>query len=191
MKRCSKCNELRDRSAFHKDKTRKDGLFPQCKLCVKENTSRWLDANRERNRKTSAARYAANRNEILATKRARYAGDAEFRARVLAVNAAYRQTPAGRLCDRISTQNRRARFKQAGTLSVTVVRKVMARKTCYYCGCALVDTSHHPQQRTLEHKIPLARGGTNEISNLTAACKTCNDRKGSSTAEEFKSCHCM
>ena len=34
-KRCSKCGEVKDLSAFEKDKSRKDGLHPQCKGCKK------------------------------------------------------------------------------------------------------------------------------------------------------------
>jgi 5-methylcytosine-specific restriction endonuclease McrA len=37
----------------------------------------------------------------------------------------------------------------------------------------------------VEHIIPKARGGSNRISNLTIACKKCNNKKGTKTATEF------
>lgn len=44
---------------------------------------------------------------------------------------------------------------------------------CYYCGCRLtLDDS------TLDHAIPLSKGGTNEWSNLVLACYECNQDKG-------------
>ena len=44
---------------------------------------------------------------------------------------------------------------------------------CYYCGCRLgLDDS------TLDHTIPLSKGGTNEWSNLVLACYECNQDKG-------------
>jgi len=38
---------------------------------------------------------------------------------------------------------------------------------------------------TIDHKIPLARHGSNELSNLVLACHSCNMRKGTMIAEEF------
>ena len=37
----------------------------------------------------------------------------------------------------------------------------------------------------VEHIIPKARNGSNRISNLTIACRKCNDKKGTQTAKEF------
>jgi 5-methylcytosine-specific restriction endonuclease McrA len=51
---------------------------------------------------------------------------------------------------------------------------------CFYCATILTK-----QTRTLDHKLPLSRGGTNEIENLVPACRRCNHRKGKKTAEEF------
>lgn len=48
---------------------------------------------------------------------------------------------------------------------------------CAYCGAE--------GDLEVEHIIPLARGGTNEITNLTVACHGCNNKKRTKTAEEF------
>lgn len=37
----------------------------------------------------------------------------------------------------------------------------------------------------IEHIVPKSRGGSDRASNLTLACKPCNDQKGTQTAEEF------
>lgn len=50
--------------------------------------------------------------------------------------------------------------------------------SCAYCGCP--DTA-----LTADHDVPLFRGGSNWISNILPACKTCNSRKGTKTAAEF------
>jgi 5-methylcytosine-specific restriction endonuclease McrA len=49
---------------------------------------------------------------------------------------------------------------------------------CYYCG-----KGGGLLQR--EHRIPLARGGENDISNIVPACENCNRRKGIKTDDEF------
>lgn len=53
------------------------------------------------------------------------------------------------------------------------------RYTCQYC-LARKD----PKALTLDHVFPQSRGGEESWTNLVAACKTCNNRKGSQTPEE-------
>lgn len=55
------------------------------------------------------------------------------------------------------------------------------RVTCEYCGVELRGSGVH-----LEHRRPIARGGTNHRSNLGFSCEPCNLRKGTRTAEEFE-----
>ena len=49
---------------------------------------------------------------------------------------------------------------------------------CVYCGRDDV-----PIHR--DHKVPLVRGGTNDIANIVPACASCNSKKGTRTAAEF------
>lgn len=56
---------------------------------------------------------------------------------------------------------------------------------CAYCGkkCTLGTI-------TEDHVIPLSRGGSDDISNITPACRTCNLSKGAKMPEEFLTrCH--
>lgn len=52
--------------------------------------------------------------------------------------------------------------------------------TCEYCfqEIAIKDYS-------VDHRLPLARGGKNDYSNLHLICKSCNSMKGQLTEEEF------
>ena len=38
----------------------------------------------------------------------------------------------------------------------------------------------------IDHKVPIALGGTDESSNLQVACQDCNSRKGSRTPDEYE-----
>ena len=49
--------------------------------------------------------------------------------------------------------------------------------TCYYCGITTANTC--------DHLTPIHKGGTDELSNLVAACSTCNYSKGSKTEQQF------
>ena len=50
---------------------------------------------------------------------------------------------------------------------------------CQYCG------NYFPLDKlTMDHVIPKSRGGKNTWENLVAACKKCNQKKGSRTTKE-------
>ena len=58
------------------------------------------------------------------------------------------------------------------------------RYTCQYCGRHI--TEFKPREAlTRDHLIPLSRGGTNEWTNVVAACSACNTRKGNRLPEEI------
>jgi len=48
----------------------------------------------------------------------------------------------------------------------------IAAGICYYCG-----RKFPAKELTMDHLIPLARGGTSSKGNIVAACKECNTRK--------------
>lgn len=43
---------------------------------------------------------------------------------------------------------------------------------CYYCG-----GQYRPKELTMDHLVPLGRGGRSTKGNLVPACKECNNRK--------------
>jgi 5-methylcytosine-specific restriction endonuclease McrA len=43
---------------------------------------------------------------------------------------------------------------------------------CYYCGASFA-----PKQLTLDHVVPLVRGGRTTKGNCVPACKECNSKK--------------
>ncbi len=50
--------------------------------------------------------------------------------------------------------------------------------TCVYCG-------RRGGRLTLDHVLPVCRGGTSDLSNLVAACVPCNSAKGTRTLQEW------
>lgn len=52
-------------------------------------------------------------------------------------------------------------------------RLLLRSPRCHYCGVELdMDTS------TIDHVVPLCRGGTWDPENLVLACDGCNNKKG-------------
>ena len=70
---------------------------------------------------------------------------------------------------------------QQGTLAGYEVREYLLEK--WARKCAYCQATNVPLQ--IEHIQPKSRGGTDRISNLTIACHTCNQKKGTRTAAEF------
>lgn len=51
-------------------------------------------------------------------------------------------------------------------------RQKLLAGACYYC-----QKTYLPGELTMDHKVPLARGGESTKSNVVCACKTCNNQK--------------
>ncbi|HET8569104.1 MAG TPA: HNH endonuclease [Candidatus Limnocylindria bacterium] len=49
---------------------------------------------------------------------------------------------------------------------------------CFYCGTT--------GRMTVDHRVPLSRGGTNSLENLVPACRSCNSMKHDRTDDEFR-----
>lgn len=64
------------------------------------------------------------------------------------------------------------------TLQQLIEKFELLGDCCNYC----CDST---SELTVDHNIPLSRGGTNNITNIIPACKSCNSRKHTKTAAEF------
>src|SRR5207244_411029 len=51
---------------------------------------------------------------------------------------------------------------------------------CHYCG-----ENFSVEELTVDHKIPVLRGGEDIPSNVVLACLSCNSQKGPMTEQEF------
>jgi len=57
------------------------------------------------------------------------------------------------------------------------MREILLVRPCAYCGGVA---------KTLDHIVPRARGGKDEMRNLAPACKRCNSEKWRWTVDEWK-----
>lgn len=54
---------------------------------------------------------------------------------------------------------------------------------CFYCGVRFAPAG--PDHRTVDHRVPRSRGGTDSLRNLVFACYACNQRKRDRTEDDF------
>ena len=161
----------------------------------------------EKNRRAAATWYARNRERRIANVRrwqaehpdavARYREiartpekRAEQRARVRRWQAmhpeltrAYKRSWNRR--NRVHRQlglvaYRSRRRLAAGRFTAAQWRELLAvwSHTCAYCGMG--------GRLTVDHRVPLSRGGSNDIGNILPACHGCNSTKRHLTEEEFR-----
>lgn len=129
---------------------------------ARERNRQWMADNAERRKAWKRAYAEENRDRILA-----YARD-----------YAQRNPEANRRAAHI----RRVRERDGDIREVTEVdlRRLLDRygNACAYCG------SGH--DLTLDHVVPVSRGGRHAIGNLVPACRSCNSSKGPKLLVEFR-----
>jgi len=110
---------------------------------------------------------------------ARYRTNDSFRRQQIARTWS-RKERAGNL----RTDARQARIVDSdGTLPPVVVAELFAAtKVCPYCCRALA-----PREKTLDHIIPVSRGGSHSLGNVRVCCRSCNSSKRDRTLLEWAS----
>lgn len=136
----------------------------------------WIRRNPERAREAMRRWRAAHPRDHAEDSRTYYR---RHRAERLAQSAEYHH--ANPHIGRARGQNRRVRQTAAeGSFTpqawLALVEQYGGR--CAYCGAAA------PLE--VDHRIPLARGGSNAIDNILPACRSCNARKHLMTEAEFR-----
>lgn len=143
-------------------------------------------------RHRKAAWYLANRDRILADRAA--AQTPEKRATAVARARKWaKENPEWRAANRrawakanpqkvaANTQRRLARKRGVPADKVTVMELLVDQDfKCHLCGNAIDPDCRYPDPEcpTIDHVIPLSRGGTGLRENLKAAHMRCNSAKG-------------
>lgn len=122
------------------------------------------------------ARYRERHREMLRER------NREYHKRKPEMKTRYRKInrEAWRMKHRVWEHNRRARVRNAeGSFTVQEWLDVCAKhdNRCAHCGLQV--------ELTQDHIIPLARGGTNWISNIQPLCRICNSRKHAKMPDEI------
>ena len=135
---------------------------------------------------------AENRDKVLASKKRSYERNKES---ILKANAKYRQENHNRRLEieresRKKNKEKNRPFKNArqsirnrlvsGSKYVIIYKdlKKIYSQPCFNCGST--------NNQSLDHRIPLSRGGEHKIGNMLTLCQPCNASKHSKTIMEWK-----
>lgn len=190
-KTCRKCGEWRALDGFHAKRDNSDGRDNKCKSCVLASRKAYRAANPERvaaanraYREANSDRLRAyskryrelNRERLDAAARERYWSDPTYRRRQRALVAAWVADHP----DYMAQHYRAKRAKRAGVRSEPFDPAAIWDGICALCGGELDASVSYPDpmSKSLDHIIPLARGGTHTLNNVQWAHLVCNLRKG-------------
>lgn len=59
-------------------------------------------------------------------------------------------------------------------------KQQLGKGVCYHC-----ENKFKPTELTMDHLIPIARGGKSSKTNCVPCCKDCNTKKGAKTRAEM------
>jgi 5-methylcytosine-specific restriction endonuclease McrA len=180
-KPCKKCGQVLPLSDFHRNSNIADGHKNSCKACESRLYAEYREKNPrnvtpDQQKKWNEARKARySKSELRLLKRVYYQNNKEAfresRKRYLAknpgLNAAY---------------VRKYEALRRGNGVFLITKKEIANLvsgSCFYCEAKVTKL-------TLDHVIPLSRGGTHSIGNLVGACSTCNSSKGNRFITEWE-----
>lgn len=189
MKKCSKCGESKPRDEFPKRKSSRDGLHGWCRPCYRayytQAMRNWRAANPERAREANRQWIKNNSEAAIAKDRRWKAANREKtrsyaaqrrREKPDAVRASFQRWREKNLDrDRLRIATRRALCADTPELRAFVKR--ILEQPCTYCGAT--------KNITVDHIVPLSRGGKHEQANLAPACFSCNSSKGARTLDEW------
>lgn len=188
MKRCGCCWTEKLLTEFHKDRSKRQGVASSCKSCAVERASRWYEEHKEVALRSSARYYAEHRDLLIRQMAIRRRENLEAYSaiekrwrlanseRKIANDKRWREANAGkvRVYRQVSEARRKAsRGRSSGHFTAEQVQAMrrLQRFKCPICQGSIRRKFH------IDHVVPLARGGTNEVSNIQLLCPTCNIRK--------------
>lgn len=162
-KMCSRCGESKPLRDFARRKEGKDGYRGTCRPCYGTAVTRYRERHPERVRlREWRWRQTVDPQEHARKNRAWRAANRE-RDRANA-RRRRKQDPSKHI-DQIA--RRRFATKDASLETIAFI-DTLRHDPCAYCGAAMEQ---------IDHIVPLADDGPHDWENLSAACRSCNQRK--------------
>lgn len=161
---------------------------------LKRNDANRYQRNIESATVTRREYYKNNREKILSRSKKRYAANPDKVKSYVANWAKKNKDKRSRYTSKWTKNNldkanaawhrRRARLKgNGGSHTPEEIEAILISQGFCCAGCSISFTKRKP---TIDHIIPVSRGGTDDPSNLQLLCQPCNSSKGTRTNHEWK-----
>ncbi len=173
MKYCPRCNSTKPLEDFNKNKNRCDEYQGYCRPCQNSRNVQWKEDNRARYLAQKKARYENNKEKHNEGVRRWQKENPE---KVAAINARYTQNHK----EKVYFKNHRRRIKIKSNALVVLDKEIkrLYSSNCIHCGTT--------ENITMDHLIPVSRGGRHSIGNIVPMCQKCNFSKHSKLYAEWR-----
>jgi len=183
-KKCRRCGEEKLVSEYNKWKYSPDGLQSWCRICqkwerevnqdkYKANKHNYYEANKSYFNEQSCKWCKANPEARKAIQK-RYRQNNLEHVREMSMVSYRKNYEKNREKIYANAKARRALKRNAkGKISAAEWREKIAEfnSCCAYC------LKHMDKDITMDHMIPLSKGGEHTIENVVPACRNCNSQK--------------
>uniref|UniRef100_A0A6H1ZEI5 Putative homing endonuclease n=1 Tax=viral metagenome TaxID=1070528 RepID=A0A6H1ZEI5_9ZZZZ len=204
IKCCTKCGKVKPITEFSKKETAKDGYRNRCKACIREEYKIYHATHREEERefrrrykttcpekvKEAKRRYRETHREQLieANRRYKVINQMEIKKRNKKYQHAHPEKARERQRkyyaahpEKAKEFNRNHRAKKYVAIGKGITWEEWENicekydNQCLACGKA--------GELTIDHIVPLSRGGVHDGSNIQPLCASCNAKKGKKTMD--------
>ncbi len=174
MKTCNQCHQSKLLSEFNHNKSKKDGLHDSCRVC----RHTWYIDHKESEQTKRKQNYVEHRSEYIQRATSYQQEHKEERQLYLKQYHQTHYTPSDRvlrLPEEIRAYGRRrASVRRKANLNYTQKMwedvKDLFNHCCAYC---LRPT----KKLTVDHIVPVSKGGLTTEDNIVPACQRCNNKK--------------
>lgn len=204
QKKCTKCGLIKLISEFENDKRKKSGKGSRCKKCGYEYTILWRKEHPDRAKEQGRENYLRHREQCIARaikygkehpeyrnefidkwhrahpekqREANRKSLAKYPEKALEKTRKYRRENPEKCATWV--ENRRSRKINAKGTITSQEWKNLKIKYDNTCLCCL----RKDVRLTLDHVIPLSKGGDNTIENSQPLCGSCNSTKSDKTID--------
>lgn len=186
MKHCNKCNADKNENDFY---LTKKGLTHYCKECLKQSARDWVKNNPEKNKlkqrkwnkehpEDASIRNKKSRDknpEVYRQKSRDWKKRNPEKHRQWAIDH-----PEKVNASRKQYLHKRRAIKKETDITINFLVELKEQtEICSICNKKMLDTSipYHPDQKQLDHIIPLSIGGKHIKENVRYVCGSCNNHR--------------
>ncbi len=172
---CSRCGKYLPLTDFYRDRYRLSGLASSCKSCEKKRAALYRENHLDGVKEIARQVYICRSEEKSQRAREYYINKSVCQQR----NRAWKANNPTKV--RIYKNKRRVReCKNGGSFTEAEWLGLCSKydNKCLACG----DIAN----LTIDHIIPISRGGKNDIGNIQPLCMVCNSKKGTQTVDYRK-----
>lgn len=174
---CVECEVRMDLKHFHKDMKASKGHRARCAACHTAASKSWYQENQPAQKEKASVRRIKFAQRIRIQDRERYERTKPKRLELASKHSQIRRA-------------RKVNAQYDKGISRKSLRKLFGDQ-CHYCGISMdfsgttKAAGYKDEHTTIEHLLPLSKGGTHTWNNVVLACRKCNIGKHNKTTDEW------